>query len=293
MSGPDSTRAEIRDFLSTRRGRLAPGDVGIPDHGRRRVAGLRREEVALLAGISVEYYTKIERGDAAGASPSVVRAIARVLQLDEVEHEHLRRLMLASDEADVHTMARASSGSIRAELQRLLDSLTDVPAYIVNKRLDIVGVNELGRALYSPMYDLFPHPVNTARFFFLAEDASRAFWEDWAGTAASGVAILRAEHALRPNDRDLAALIEELGRESAEFRARWATHDVHRHSTGLKIMNHPAVGHLELPYENMILPADPDLSMMTYNPEPGTASWDALRLLQIWARERQDARAGD
>jgi hypothetical protein len=213
------------------------------------------------------------------------------LHLNEVEHEHLRRLMLASDEADVHTQARESTSSIRPELQRLLDALTEVPAYIVNKRLDIVGVNELGRALYSPMYDLFPHPVNTARFFFLAENASRAFWEDWDGTAASGVAILRAEHALRPNDRDLTALINELRQQSAQFRDRWATHEVHRHSTGFKIMNHPAAGHLELPYENMLLPADPDLSMMTYNPEPGTASWEALRLLQIWAREHQESPA--
>jgi transcriptional regulator with XRE-family HTH domain len=291
MSSQDSARGEIRDFLVTRRGRLTPGDVGIPDHGRRRVAGLRREEVALLAGVSVEYYTRIERGDAVGASPSVVNAIARVLQLDDVEREHLRRLMFAGDEADVHTRAQASTSSARPELQRLLDALADVPAYIVNKRLDIVGVNELGRAVYSPMYDRFPHPVNTARFFFLAEDASRAFWEDWEGTAANGVAILRAEHALRPNDRDLAALIDELAGRSSEFRARWATHDVHRHSTGLKIMYHPVVGRLALPYENMILPADPDLSMMTYNPEPGTPSWDSVRLLQIWARERDESSA--
>ncbi|MDI9628996.1 MAG: helix-turn-helix transcriptional regulator, partial [Acidobacteriota bacterium] len=268
LNGPDETRAQIRDFLVSRRARVNPADVGIPNHGRRRVEGLRREEVAMLAGISVEYYTKLERGDAVGASPSVVNAVANVLNLDDVEREHLKRLMFASDEADVHTRATRSTMRIRPSLQRLLDALADVPAYILNKRLDIVGVNALGRAVYSPMYDRFPEPVNTARFFFLAEDASRAFWEDWDGVAANGVAILRAERALRPNDRDLSELIEELSSHSAEFRRRWVTHDVHRHSTGLKVMRHPIVGRLELPYENFALPADLELSMMTYNPEP-------------------------
>lgn len=287
MTNQDELRQQIRDFLTSRRNRLTPGDVGIPDHGRRRVAGLRREEVALLAGISVEYYTKLERGDATGASPSIVNAVAHVLRLTDVEREHLKRLMFASDEADVHTRATRSSHSVRPELQRLLDALTDVPAYIVNKRLDIVGVNDLGRAVYSPMYDSFPEPVNTARYFFLNEESSRSFWIHWNDVAANGVAILRAERALRPNDEDLRALIDELYGNSDEFRRRWADHDVHRHTSGIKSMHHPIVGTLELPYENLDLPADPDLSMMTYNPEPGTASFDSLRVLQIWSREQR------
>lgn len=278
----DDQRSQVRNFLVTRRERLRPEDVGIPNHGRRRVKGLRREEVALLAGVSVEYYTKIERGDAIGATPSIINAIARVLRLSDIEREHLRRLMASGDEADRHTRATHSTHTIRPELQRLLDALTEVPAFIVNKRLDIVGVNDLGRAVYSPMYDAFPHPVNTARFFFLDEAASRRFWVDWDRVAADGVAILRAEHGLRPNDKDLTALIEELNQASEEFRRRWNTHDVHRHSTGMKSMNHPVVGRLDLPYENLLLPADPDLSMMTYNPAPGTPSFDSLRLLRIW-----------
>lgn len=283
--GADDARSQVRNFLVTRRERLTPEDVGIPNHGRRRVKGLRREEVALLAGVSVEYYTKIERGDALGASPSVIGAIARVLRLDDVEQEHLRRLTASGDEADLHTKATHSTKTVRPELQRLLDAMSDVPAYIVNKRLDIVGVNDLGRAVYSPMYERFPHPVNTARFFFLDEEASRAFWVNWDDVAANGVAILRAEHTLRPNDEDLTSLIDELNQASEEFRNRWNTHDVHRHSTGVKSMNHPIVGRLDLPYENMLLPADPDLSMMTYNPAPGTPAHDALQLLRIAAQD--------
>lgn len=285
MSSPEETRAQIRDFLSSRRARLTPQDLGIPDHGRRRVEGLRREEVAMLAGISVEYYTRLERGDAAGASPSVVNSVAKVLRLDDVEVEHLRRLMFAADEADAHTRATNSVRRARPGLQRLIEAFADLPAYIVNKRLDIVAANDLGRAVYAPMYDLYPDGVNTARFFFLHEGASRAFWEDWNGVAANGVAILRAERALRPNDRDLADLITELSDASAEFRRRWASHDVHRHTTGVKVMNHPVAGRLELPYENLAIPSDPELSMMTYNPEPGTPSYDSLRFLQMWQRD--------
>lgn len=285
----NNVRSQVRDFLVTRRERLTPSDVGIPDHGRRRVKGLRREEVAMLAGISVEYYTKIERGDAVGATPSIINAIARVLRLNGIEREHIKRLMTSSDEADGHTRATRSTMTVRPELQRLLDALTDVPAYIVNKRLDIVGVNDLGRAVYAPMYESFPHPTNTARFFFLDEEASRKFWVNWDQVAASGVAILRAEYGLRPNDQDLNALINELHSSSAEFRMRWDTHDVHRHSSGIKSINHPVVGRLDLPYENLLLPSDPDLSMMTYNPAPGTPAYDAVQLLRIWINDSSEA----
>lgn len=286
MSGPHDIRTQIRDFLVSRRARVTPGDLGIPSHDtRRRVKGLRREEVAMLAGISVEYYTRLERGDASGASPSVIASVARVLRLNDIEREHLQRLMVAAAEPGGRPMQKQrSSQTVRPELQRLLDALVDVPAYLVNKRLDIVGVNRMGRALYSPMYDSQPEPVNTARFFFLDETASRAFWDDWEGVAASGVSILRAELGARPKDEDLIDLIEEL-QVSDEFRRRWATHDVYRHSTGVKVMTHPLVGHLELPFENLILPADPDLSLMTYNAEPGTASYDALKLLGSWAED--------
>jgi hypothetical protein len=163
-----------------------------------------------------------------------------VLRLNDIEREHIKRLMATSDEADARTRATRSAKTVRPELQRLLDALTDVPAYIVNKRLDIVGVNDLGRAVYWPMYERFPHPVNTARFLFLDEEASRAFWVNWDDVAASGVAILRAEYGLRPNDEDLTSLIDELNQTSEEFRNRWKTYDVLRHSTGVKPMNHPS-----------------------------------------------------
>lgn len=281
----EDVRSQVRNFLVSRRERLTPEEVGIPNHGRRRVKGLRREEVALLAGVSVEYYTKIERGDATGATASVIDAIARVLRLNDIEREHLKRLLSTGDETDTHARATHSTKAVRPALQRLLDALTDVPAYILNKRLDILGVNHLGRAVYSPMYESFPHPTNTARFFFLDEDASRRFWVEWDEVAAAGVAILRVEHGLRPNDEDLNALIDELHEASPEFRKRWSTHDVHRHTTGVKSMNHPVVGRLDLPYENLLLPADPDLTMMTYNPAPGSAAYDSLQLLRIWIND--------
>ncbi|MBM7366369.1 helix-turn-helix domain-containing protein [Gordonia hydrophobica] len=289
QTSSEDLRTQVRNFLVSRRERLTPGDVGIPDHGRRRVKGLRREEVALLAGVSVEYYTKIERGDASGATAAVINAIARVLRLNDIEREHLKRLTASTDDADGHTRATRSTMAVRPELQRLLDALSDVPAYIVNKRLDVVAANDLGRALYAPMYESFPHPTNTARFCFLDEEASRAFWVDWDDVAAKGVAILRTEHGLRPNDEDLRALIDELHCHSADFRRRWATHDVHRHSTGMKMINHPVVGRLDLPYEKLLLPADPDLSLMTYGTEPGSPSFDALQLLRIWAADPSGA----
>lgn len=170
----------------------------------------------------------------------------------------------------------------RPALVRLVDSMIDVPAFLFNKRLDILAANALGRALYSPMFANATEPVNTMRFCFLEERTTRTFWADWEGLADAGVAVLRAERAVRPHDRDLARLVNELSERSDEFRTRWATHDVHRHTSGLKAMNHPLVGRLELPYENLLLPSDADLYLMIYNPEPGTAAYDALRLLSLW-----------
>ncbi|WP_108251240.1 helix-turn-helix transcriptional regulator [Planctomonas deserti] len=283
MATESDTRTLIRDFLVTRREHIAPGDVGIPVfNGRRRVRGLRREEAALLAGISVEYYTRLERGDATGASPSVINAVARVLRLNDIEREHLHRLFLASTDTNVSPVRAVTV--VRPELQRLLDALSDVPAFVVNRRLDIVASNELGRALYSPMYELEWELVNTARFQFLEEAASRNFWIDWDEVADSGVAILRAQLGVDPNDAENARLIADL-RTSAEFDRRWNRHDVHRHSTGAKRIRHPLVGDLVLPYEHMRVDADPGLSFMVYNPAPSTPAYDAVRVLQITVRE--------
>ncbi|GAA2435031.1 helix-turn-helix transcriptional regulator [Actinomadura vinacea] len=282
MADDREIRARIRDFLVTRRARVTPGDVGIPGHDpRRRVKGLRREEVALLAGISVEYYTRLERGDAAGASPSVINAVARVLRLDDIEREHLRRLFLASNEGGtpVRIVTRA-----RPEVQRLLDALGDVPAFALNKRLDVVAANLVGRAFYAPMYDGTRDPVNSAWFHFRNEAAARAFWVDWSAVADDIAAVLRAELGVQPHDHDLAELIEDL-LDGEEFATRWASQNVHRHSTGTKSVNHPAVGRMDLPYENLYLAADPDLSVLVFNPEPGTPAHDSLKLLAIWARD--------
>lgn len=286
MSERDDARAAIRDFLGSRRARVSPGDVGIPSHGRaRRVAGLRRQEVALLAGISPEYYTRIERGDAIGASPSVVNAIARVLQLSDVEREHFRRLMLAPDEGDVHTRAMHSTKTVRPELQRLLDTMCTIPAYIANGRNDIVAWNLLARGFYAPMFDVQPEPPNGPRFMFLHEEAARAFWDGWDVVAERSVAQLRAVHTMRPHDEDMNSLLDELRTGSATFDRLWAQQDVHRRTTGIKIINHPEVGRLEFPYETMELPLDPDLRMYVYNPACGTPAYDSLRLLELWTRD--------
>ncbi|WP_020573457.1 helix-turn-helix transcriptional regulator [Actinopolymorpha alba] len=282
MADDREIRARIRDFLVTRRSRVTPGDVGIPGHDpRRRVKGLRREEVALLAGISVEYYTRLERGDAAGASPSVINAVARVLRLDDVEREHLGRLFLASSEGG--TPVRIVRDA-RPQVQYLLDALGDVPAFALNKRLDIVAANLVGRALYAPMYDDTRDPVNAAWFHFRNEAAARALWVDWSSVADNIAAILRTELGVQPHDHDLADLIEDL-LDNDEFATRWASQNVHRHSSGIKPVDHPVVGRMDLPYESLCLAADPDLSILVYNPEPGSPAYDSLKLLALWARD--------
>jgi transcriptional regulator with XRE-family HTH domain len=281
MATQAETRTLISDFIKTRRERVAPGDVGIAFHdSRRRVKGLRREEVAMLAGISVEYYTRLERGDATGASPSVVAAVSRVLRLNDIEREHLQRLFMAAERPEE---VRIVVG-VRPEVQRLLDALSDVPAFVVNRRLDIVGSNELGRALYSPLYEAAPAVVNTARFQFLDQERSRRFWLDWEAVADSCVAILRAEIGVAARSHETDLLINELLTEP-DFEHRWRSHDVHRHSTGFKRIFNPVVGELLLPYEHLTLDADPDLSFMIYNPAPASAAYDAVRVLQLAARD--------
>lgn len=291
MDATAELRARIRDFLLTRRARIAPGDVNIPVFdNRRRVKGLRREEVAMLAGISTEYYTRLERGDATGASAPVIASVARVLRLNDIERDHLQQLLAAA--TDRHPQQVHVVQSVRPELQRFLDVLGDVPAYVVNKRLDIVAVNPLGRALYSPMYGRVDDIVNVAWFQFRNETASRAFWPDWDTVADNCVASLRAELGTRPHDDTLTVFIDEL-RTNPAFEQRWRRHDVHHHTTGTKQINHPVVGSLTLPYEKLVLAADPDLSLMSFNPEPGTATYDAIRILQLWEQRQHEPSEAD
>ena len=275
-------KREIREFLTSRRAKITPDQVGLPIYGgNRRVPGLRREEVALLAGVSVDYYTRLERGSAAGVSDGVLDALATALRLDEAERSHLIDLARATQPATGPRRRRPARQQIRPAVQRILDAMTGAPAFIRNGRLDIIAANQLGYALYSP-YLTPGRPANTARFVFL-DPRSEDFYDDWEHIATEVVAILRSEAGRNPYDRDLTNLIGELSTQSEPFRAKWAAHNVRFHDTGTKRLHHPIVGDLELTYEAMELSADTGLTMFAYTAEPGTKSEQTLQLLGSWA----------
>lgn len=275
-------RQEIREFLASRRAKLTPQQTGLGAwSSNRRVPGLRREEVALLAGVSIDYYTRLERGNLNGVSDSVLSAIADALQLDEAERVYLADLAHTSQTAP-RRPRRPRPAQVRPELQRVLDAITETPAYLRNGRRDILAANRLGQALYAPMYDRPERPVNVARFVFL-DDRARAFFTDWPTAARDLVAALRIEAGRHPHDRGLSDLVGELSTRSDEFATFWASANVRFHRSGRKSLHHPAVGDLELSFETMELPADPGLSLVIYGAEPGSPSDDGLRLLSTWA----------
>lgn len=287
-------RDEARDFLSGRRARITPEQAGVETFGtRRRVTGLRREEVSRLAGVSIDYYTRLERGNLQGVSDSVLDAIAGALQLDPAEHEHLRDLARHQN-ATPRTAGRASTvAAVRPELQYLLDVITDAPAMILNNRQDILAANPLGYALHVAMVDSDARPLNFSRFVFLDPEA-RNFYQDWQRAAHTNVAILRREAGRTPNDRELAALIGELSMRSDDFRALWASHDVRRHYAGVKAFRHRVVGPLELHFQTLELTEDPGLALTIYPATPGGPTADALRVLASWAAtERVAERVGE
>jgi transcriptional regulator with XRE-family HTH domain len=285
-------KAEIREFLTSRRARITPDPAGLPTYGdtdKRRVPGLRREEVALLAGVSVDYYTRLERGNASGVSESVLNALAGALQLDEAERAHLFDLARATQPVAPKRRRRAKQ-RVRPGVQRMLDAMTGAPAFVRNGRLDLLAANPLGRALYSPIYDSPHQPPNTARFVFL-DTRSAEFYVDWEEVANQIVAILRSEAGRDPYDRGLSDLVGELSTRSEDFRVRWATHDVRFHDTGVKKFHHPVVGDLTLTYESMELAADPGLTLFAYTAEAGSKSQEALNLLASWAATEEAERA--
>jgi transcriptional regulator with XRE-family HTH domain len=274
-------KAEIREFLTTRRARITPDQAGLRTFGgSRRVPGLRREEVALLAGVSVDYYTRLERGTATGVSDTVLEALARALQLDETERTHLFDLVRAGQAAP-RTRRRPSPQRVRPSVQRMLDAITGAPALVRNARHDLLAANDLGRALYSAQFDSLVGPPNSARFLFL-DPRSPEIYVDWDKVANDVVASLRAEAGRNPYDRDLSDLVGELSTRSEPFRTLWAAHDVRVHDTGRKRMRHPLVGELDLTYESLELVADPGLSLFAFTAEPGSRSEEGLRLLASW-----------
>jgi transcriptional regulator with XRE-family HTH domain len=275
------TRNEIREFLRSRRAKITPEQAGLRTFGStRRVPGLRREEVALLAGVSADYYTRLERGNASGVSDTVLESLARALQLDEAERAHLFALARVPEASAPRTRRRAKH-QIRPSVQHLLDAMAGVPAFVRNGRLDILGANDLGRALYAGHFDTSTQPPNTARFFFLDARAT-TFYIEWESVAHDVVAVLHAEAGRDPYDRALSDLIGELSTRSELFRTLWATHNVRRHDTGRKRFDHPVVGELNLTFESMELVADPGLTMFAYTAEPGSKSEQALNLLASW-----------
>jgi len=270
---------DIAEFLTSRRAKVTPEQVGLPTYGPRRVKGLRREEVASLAGVSVEYYKRLERGSASGVSDGVLEALAHALQLDDAERAHLHDLARAVNPV-ARQRRRSTQQRVRPVVQRIVDAMT-TPAIVRNSRVDYLTANALGRALYAPVFESREQPANSARFTFL-DPAAQDFYADWERTAKDLVAHLRSEAGRNPYDRDLSNLIGELSTRSQEFRTWWAAHNVRYHQTGVKRLHHPVVGELELSYEVMELSADSGLTISTYTAEPGSRSQQALDLLASW-----------
>jgi len=275
---------DLSEFLTTRRAKLSLDQVGLPDFGgRRRVPGLRREEVALLAGMSAEYYKRLERGTASGVSESVIDGVSRALKLDEAEHAHLYDLVRAANAGTRPQRTRTTRKTqISATTQQTIDAMSTVPVYVQNGRLDAVSTNQLGRALFSVMFEQAYEQVNAARFTFLDPNA-QTFYRDWEANARQIVAILRAEAGRSPYDRQLSDLVGELSTQSEVFRTLWAAHDVREHRTGIKSVTHPVVGDLDLNFQSMDLSSDRGLTMIVFSAEPGSRSLEGLQLLANWA----------
>ena len=278
-------KAEVREFLMSRRAKLTPEAAGFPGGANRRVPGLRRTEVATLAGVSVEYYAKLERGAISGASASVLDSVSRALQLDDTERAHLLDLARAADGVPASGRARRRStrpSAPRPSLEWALAAITDAVAFVRDTRQNLLATNELGRAFYSPVIGEGGRTPNLARFQFL-DPAARDFYPDWDLFAAMCVDIMRAEAGRDPHDKGLQDLVGELSTQSETFRTLWAAHNVRTHGSGTKRFHHPVVGELILAYEELAITAEPGHIMMVYSAEPGTSSAEALRLLASWA----------
>ncbi|MET4158861.1 helix-turn-helix transcriptional regulator [Agromyces sp. PvR057] len=279
---------DLSEFLTSRRAKLSLEQAGLPDYGgRRRVPGLRREEVALLAGMSAEYYKRLERGNATGVSEGVIDGVSRALQLNEAEHSHLSELIRTAN-AGAHPRRRRQSRKtqLTAGMQQTIDAMSTVPVFVQNGRLDAIATNKLGLALFSEMFDGARPPVNAARFVFL-DPRAQTFYQDWESNTRQIVAILRAEAGRSPYDRQLSDLVGELSTRSDLFRMLWGAHDVREHRTGLKSIHHPIVGDLDLTYQSMDLASDRGLQMLVFSAEPGSASADGLQLLANWAESNR------
>ena len=277
---------EIREFLTSRRARITPDQAGLRAYGsRRRVTGLRREEVAMLAGISVEYYTQVERGNVKGVSEDVLEAVCRALQLDDIERTHLFDLTRAAKQ--VPNRRQPAPVQVRPAVQRVLDTISDGAAFIRNPKAELLTGNRLAYALYSDAFATLDRPVSLPRFVFL-DTRARAFYRQWDGLAEATVGSLRAEAARDPYDADLTQLIGELSMRSDDFRRMWATHDVTQYRSGIQYFHHDLVGDLDLHYESFDLAGDIAQTLVVYTAEPGSPSQAALDRLAHGTTERID-----
>ena len=286
MTATLDLRTEIREFLRSRRARVAPEMAGLPAYGgRRRVKGLRREEVALLAGVSVEYYVRIERGSLAGTSEGVLDALASALQLNDAERDHLFHLARQSGTPGGRRRRKAPA-TVRPALQEVLDAITGAPAMIRNERYDVLAMNRLGRALYSPVLADPRRPANTAWFVYMNPSEAEAFFVDYDQVARNAAAMLRMELGRNPHDEELIALVSELSTCSELFRHQWASQDVRLKGHGSKRVNHPVVGRLELNFESMDLSTEPGLQLNVYTAAAGGPTAANLALLASWASQQ-------
>ncbi|MEU8157450.1 helix-turn-helix transcriptional regulator [Micromonospora sp. NPDC048986] len=284
----DSSAAELSEFLRTRRARRKPADVGLTDHSRRRrVPGLRREELAQLAGVSAAYYTRFEQGNARNVSREVLDAISRVLELSEVEHAHLVRL---AQPKRPQRRPGPPRQQVRPEIRDLLAALEGVPAYVWGPRTDVLAWNQTASALFGDWAARASADRNWARITFL-DPASRTLFPDWEAKAYDVVGQLRLGAGLHTDDPLLASLVGELSLKSEDFRRLWATHDVKKKTHGIMRLSHPLVGELTLRYETLALPGDLEQLLSTYHAEPGSLSEEALRLLASWGADAAQERA--
>ncbi|MEV7602273.1 helix-turn-helix transcriptional regulator [Kitasatospora sp. NPDC089797] len=285
-------RTEIKEFLGSRRARITPQQAGLPVYGgHRRVKGLRREEVALLAGVSVDYYVRMERGSLAGVSDGVLDALASALRLDEAERDHLLRLARQC-RAPGAPRRRRPAVTVRAALRQVLDAISDAPALIGNGRYDVLAMNRLARALYAPVPADPRRPVNLARFIYLEPEAAADFFVDYDRIADDAAAKLRMAAGRDPHDEELIALVGELSTRSGLFRRRWASQDVRLQRSGRKRVRHPVVGRLDLDVESLDLPAEPGLYLTVYTAPAGTPTADGLALLASWAATQEAPATG-
>ncbi|MFI1224981.1 MULTISPECIES: helix-turn-helix domain-containing protein [unclassified Streptomyces] len=280
---PLDRRAELSEFLRTRRAKLQPQDVGLPEFGRaRRVPGLRREELAQLAGVSVAYYTRLEQGNGRNVSVEVLDAIARALRLTDAEHAHLTHLARPAQHKKKRRPARVQR--VRTGLLYLLDSMDGIPAYVTGARSDILAWNPMAAAVFGDWGALPPGERNWARLVFLSP-AYRDLFVKWDSKASDMVSYLRLYAGCHPDDPELSALVGELSVKSEEFRRLWATHNVKEKGHGSKLIRHPLTGDLTLSYETLNLPDDEEQHLVTYHAEPGSESAQALRLLASWGAD--------